>query len=272
MPTDAAEPRPSPPVAAAQQPVPSTTSPPAADLQPHYGLQLEILETLSSARNYNDWIASLAFPHLGDDPIEIGSGLGDQAERWLARGTGRLTLSDLEHRSVEALGERFATDRRVSIRRVDLLRCPPGSFSAAVAINVIEHMEDDVAALRGARSLVREDGRVVVLVPAFPIAMSRFDREIGHYRRYTGRSLAAALEAAGLEPLVVRYVNAPGLVAWVLMMRLLRMRPSGGALVRAWDRTVVPLARRIEARAAVPFGQSVFAVSAPRAQPLPRAS
>ena len=56
------------------------------DAQPHYDLQLEVLETLADARNYNDWVSSLAFPYLGDDPLEIGSGLGDQAALWLERG------------------------------------------------------------------------------------------------------------------------------------------------------------------------------------------
>jgi SAM-dependent methyltransferase len=232
-----------------------------SDVQPHYDLQLSVLETLATARNYNEWVASLVLPHLGDDPIEIGSGLGDQASVWLENGVGRITLSDLEQRSVEALAERFAEDDRVSIRNLDLADCEPGVFSSAVAINVLEHVEDDISALRATRALVRVGGKVIVFVPAFPLAMSRFDREIGHHRRYTTRSLGERLGAAGLEPLVVRYLNAPGLIAWIVMMRLLRRRPSAGPVVRAWDRRVIPIARRLERRRAAPFGQSVLAVA-----------
>jgi Methyltransferase domain len=200
-------------------------------------------------------------PHLGDDPIEIGSGLGDQASVWLENGVPRITLSDLEQRSVEALAERFAGDDRVSTRRLDLANCEPGAFSSAVAINVLEHIEDDTSALRATRSLVSVGGKVIVFVPAFPLAMSRFDREIGHHRRYTTRAVTERLVAAGLQPLVVQYVNAPGLIAWILMMRLLRRRPSAGPVVRAWDRRVVPIARRLERRRTAPFGQSVLAVA-----------
>jgi SAM-dependent methyltransferase len=182
----------------------------AEDAQPHYGLQLEVLETLADARNYNDWVSSMAFPYLGADPLEIGSGLGDQAAVWLARGVPRLTLSDLEQRSVETLEQRFSGDGRVTVRRIDLLDAAPALFSSVVAINVLEHLHDDVRALRGARNLVRIGGRVIIFVPAFPFAMSRFDHEIGHFRRYTTGSLTGRLEAAGLAPHVVRYVNAPG--------------------------------------------------------------
>jgi SAM-dependent methyltransferase len=234
----------------------------AEDAQPHYGLQLEVLETLADARNYNDWISSLAFPYLGANPVEIGSGLGHQAAMWLQRGVPRLTLSDLEQRSVETLEQRFSGDGRVTVRRIDLLDAAPALFSSVVAINVLEHVHDDVRALRGARKLVRVGGRVIIFVPAFPFAMSRFDDEIGHFRRYTTGSLTDRLEAARLEPQVVRYVNAPGLLAWFVLMRLLRLRPSGGTFVRAWDRTVIPIARRLEQRRPARFGQSVFAVAA----------
>ncbi len=234
----------------------------SGNAQPHYGLQLQVLETLTDARNYNDWVASMAFPYLGADPLEIGSGLGDQAAMWLARGLPRITLSDLEQRSVETLEQRFSGDERVAVRRIDLVDTAPALFSSVVAINVLEHVHDDIRALRGTRNLVRGGGRVIIFVPAFPFAMSRFDHEIGHFRRYTIGSLTDRLEASGLEPLVVRYVNAPGLVAWFVLMRLLGMRPSGGAFVRAWDRTVVPIARRLEQRRPARFGQSVFAVAA----------
>ena len=104
-------------------------------------------------------------------------------------------------------------------------------------------------------------GEISVVVPAFGFAMSRFDREIGHHRRYTVTSLAAAFGSAGLEPVDVRYVNAPGLVAWTVGMRLLRRRPREGIVLQAWDRAVVPLTRAVEARFRPPFGQSVLGVA-----------
>ena len=107
---------------------------------------------------------------------------------------------------------------------------------------------------------MRPGGAVVVFVPAFPFAMSRFDRAIGHYRRYTVESARKAFTAAGMALEDVRYVNAPGLLAWTIGMRLLRMTPREGLVLRSWDRAVVPAARRLEKRWRPPFGQSVLAV------------
>jgi hypothetical protein len=102
---------------------------------------------------------------------------------------------------------------------------------------------------------------VVLVVPAFPGAMSRFDRAIGHQRRYTRAALSSALGQAGLHVERCHYVNAPGLLAWYVGMRLLRGRPKEGPLLSVWDRAVVPVERRIERYVRMPFGQSVFAVA-----------
>jgi hypothetical protein len=90
--------------------------------------------------------------------------------------------------------------------------------------------------------------------------MSDFDRAIGHFRRYTKDSARVAFARAGLGIEELRYVNAPGLAAWTVGMRLLRMRPREGLVLRGWDRAVVPVARRIESYVRPPFGQSLLAV------------
>ena len=223
-------------------------------------LQHSVLEALESAQNYNAWTASLVLPYLGDDPLEIGGGTGTNAKRLLEAGLPRLTVSEADPELVERLHERFAGDGRVTVLDLDLLEARHGEHSAVVAFNVLEHIEDDVAALRSAARLVRPGGAVVLFVPAFGFAMGRFDREIGHYRRYTKASAARALADAGIQVEELRYVNAPGLAAWTVGMRLLRLRPRDNRVLRAWDRTVIPVTRRLETRVHPPFGQSLLAV------------
>ena len=223
-------------------------------------LQTCTLESLTSAVNYHEWLTELVRPHLGDDPLEIGSGLGDYAQTWVEGGVPKVTVSDRDPNRFALLSSRFAGDDRVTVRDIDVFDPPSASYSSLVAINVLEHIQDDVAALQAAHTLLRPRGVVVMLVPAFPFAMSRFDRAVGHHRRYTVPTLERAYRDAGLVPEAVRYVNAPGLLAWFVGMRLLRMTPSDGPTVRLWDRAVVPVARRVERRVKVPFGQSVLAV------------
>jgi SAM-dependent methyltransferase len=223
-------------------------------------VQSEVLEALTSARNYRAWLCDLALDYLGDDPLEVGSGLGDYAAEWLDRGVPRITVSERDPERLAMLRTRFARDRRVGTLHVDLTHPQPGAFSSVAAFNVLEHIEDDTRALRGMCGLVRPRGAVIVFVPAVPAAMSRFDRRIGHWRRYSAVRLRNVMERAGLDVERLHYVNAAGLVAWFVGMRLLGMEPREGVLLAAWDRLVVPPSRALESRLRLPVGQSLFAV------------
>jgi SAM-dependent methyltransferase len=224
------------------------------------GLQSDVLEDLRTAVNYRRWLCSLGVPYFGDDVLEIGSGLGYYAAEWAAMGV-RITASEADPDRLSHLHETFTGDGRVAVRELAVPIEEEGDYSTVVAYNVLEHIPDDVAALKAFRGLVRPGGAVVLIVPAFPAAMSAFDRAIGHQRRYTRAGLSSVLGRAGLHTEQCRYVNAPGLLAWYVGMRLLGGRPKEGPLLSIWDKAVVPVERRIERYLRVPFGQSVFAVA-----------
>jgi len=224
-------------------------------------LQTAVLEDLAEAGNYRRWLCDLAQPWLGDDPLEVGSGLGLYASEWRTAGTARLTVSEADPGRLQALRDRFADDGAVVVRELAVPVVQTSSYSSVIAFNVLEHIEDDGGALRGFAQLLRPGGRVVLIVPAFPSAMSDFDRAIGHYRRYRAASLRRVVEGAGFDVEVLRHVNSIGLLGWFVAMRLLGGRPKAGLLLTVYDRAVVPWLRRIESRWVPPFGQSLLVVA-----------
>ena len=223
-------------------------------------LQTLVLESLPSAVNYHAWLCSMALPYLGSDPLELGSSLGDYAQTWLDHGLERISISEIEPQRRASLENRFRDDPRVRLVSIDLSKQDPGDFSCVVSFNVMEHVPDDSAAFQAGHALLRSGGYMVTFAPAFPFATSEFDRSIGHVRRYTLDSICASYVAAGFEITEARYYNAPGLLAWFIGMRLLRMTPKAGRTLSLWDRQVVPRARSWESRHTMPFGQSVLCV------------
>jgi 2-polyprenyl-3-methyl-5-hydroxy-6-metoxy-1,4-benzoquinol methylase len=135
------------------------------------------------------------------------------------------------------------------------------SFSAAVSYNVLEHIDDDIGALRSMAALVRPGGHVIIVVPAFEWAMSPADVATGHVRRYTRKSMRAAMEAAGLEIVKLHYANTVGLVGYVITTKILRLMPGPGKIVWVYDRFVAPVTRLVERLVTPPFGQSVVAIA-----------
>ncbi|MEA2442040.1 MAG: hypothetical protein QOH76_3464 [Thermoleophilaceae bacterium] len=119
-------------------------------------------------------------------------------------GSGR-TLDDLarlghaEGVEVNAAGVAAARARGHAVReaRVEALPYEDAGFDLVTCLDVIEHTDDDVAALGELRRVMRPGGHLVVSVPAHPWLWSRHDEVNGHRRRYTRRTLRASAEAAG---------------------------------------------------------------------------
>jgi SAM-dependent methyltransferase len=91
------------------------------------------------------------------------------------------------------------------------------SFDLAASLDVIEHLEDDLAALRELRRTVAPGGSLLVTVPAYPWLWSGHDEINHHYRRYTRRSLQCVAEQAGWEQVRTTYFNSLLLPAAIIL-------------------------------------------------------
>ena len=223
-------------------------------------VQDEVLEGLAEAHNHRRWFAGLALPYLGAEPIEIGSGLGDYAAEW-APHVRQITVTEAEPGRLVDLKERFGADDRFRISETVLPTDETAEHSALVSFNVLEHIVEHVEALRSMARLVRPGAPIILVVPAFPGAMSPVDIATGHVRRYTRASMGTALTEAGLTIERLEYVNSTGLICYYATAKLLRLAPRRGPLIKVYDGVVAPLTCWFEKRVRPPFGQSVFAVA-----------
>ena len=81
-------------------------------------------------------------------------------------------------------------------------------FDLAVSLDVIEHLDDDLAALQELRRVVVPGGALLVTVPAYKWLWSGHDELNHHRRRYTRRSLKRVAEAAGWRQVRATYFNS----------------------------------------------------------------
>jgi hypothetical protein len=126
---------------------------------------------------------------------------------------------------------------------------------------VLEHIEDDVAAVGTLGAALQPDGRLVLLVPAHPSLFSELDRAFGHYRRYTGASLARIVDNAGLRIVDVRSFNLLGIPGW-WAKKLRRSRQLGRGSLAAYE-ALVRFWRPVENRISFPWGLSLVLHAAP---------
>ena len=206
---------------------------------------------------YRRYQYDLIAPYLGRSVLEVGAGLGEFAA--LLTDRDRLVVTDVDPDAVELLKARFP---EAEVSQFDLTEKArlDRPVDTAVAINVLEHFEDEAGVLKLLASSVVPGGTIVVWVPGHQSLFSDFDRRVGHVRRYTPASLRRAAERAGLGCELVRSVNLLGGLAWWAAMRVGRTQKPNSDAVGLYDRLLVPATRVIDRALPIRFGQSVLGV------------
>ena len=150
-----------------------------------------------SAHTFWHWVrfaivADVADTQGATQVADIGAGSGMLGDR-LAETHPHLTyrFDELSPALDQALGARWGDNARIADDETI------GTDSVAAMLDVIEHIEDDVAALRQWHARMEVGTQLVVTVPALQWAFSQWDSDLGHFRRYSRRTLRRSLESAG---------------------------------------------------------------------------
>jgi SAM-dependent methyltransferase len=232
----------------------------------------EELDALAGADNYHRWIARRFAPYLGGRIVEAGAGIGTFAAalRRVAP-TSALTLVEPASNNYPHLALRHGGDPRCRTVHGYLADAgADGGADTVVAVNVLEHVEDDREFLRTAHRLLVPGGHLLIHVPAMPSLYGTLDEAFEHHRRYARSELGERLRAAGFEVLKLSYSNLPGIAAWWFTGRVLRRRTLGSRATLLYDRVMIPLIAAAERIASPPLGQSLIAIARRAAPADPR--
>jgi glycosyltransferase involved in cell wall biosynthesis len=198
-----------------------------------------ILDSLAGTRRFNRWMADTIRPWLGTRVLELGAGIGNMTQQ-LAGGRKHYVASDIDDEHLARLRVRFRGRPNLDIRRCDLCNTADfaelkGKFDTVVCLNVVEHVEDDLAALRNIHSALAPGGRAIILVPQDQRIYGTLDEILGHYRRYSTAQLSARMKEAGFvldRTFEFNRVTRPG---WWWNGRVLRRRSFGRLQLRMFD-------------------------------------
>jgi SAM-dependent methyltransferase len=195
--------------------------------------------------------------------LELGCGSGNVLA---ALGEFGEAVGMEAHQDLTAAARAAGLDVRVG-RLPDDLGVAPGWAEVVLLLDVIEHVDDDVAALCAAHAAVGEGGLLVVTVPAYQWLWSGHDEVLGHRRRYTAAGLCAVVERAGFAVVRVSYFNTLlfPLLAAVRGWKRVRgdrghdLRRPSAPLNRLLER-VFAFERHLVPRVPLPFGASLLLI------------
>lgn len=208
---------------------------------------------------YQAWIARLFAKEAATmgarDIIDFGAGTGYLAECFAKQAGVAPILVEID----DALRAQCADRGFAALKTIDEVE---GEVDLIYSSNVLEHIEDDLDAVRKLTDKLRPGGRLALYLPAFELLWTTMDDRVGHFRRYTRRSLADLLGRANLRVEQCRYADSLGF-AVTLLYSVLPARdgePSSQSL-RIYDNVIFPLSRRIDVLTDRFVGKNVYAVA-----------
>jgi SAM-dependent methyltransferase len=156
--------------------------------------------------------------------VEVGAGIGTFSGRMLANGVREALLIEPDEACAARLEQRFGDDGRVVVSRETVpgskaLDELAGQVDFLLCQNVLEHIEDDYAAVRAMADALAPGSALGLLVPAHPRLYGALDERFGHERRYSRERLRAVVHAAGLTVESLYSFNMLGVLGWVVSSR-----------------------------------------------------
>jgi SAM-dependent methyltransferase len=221
------------------------------------------LEQARHATNWKAYFGARVAKYVRGRVLEVGAGLGGTTVHLRSGSQTEWVCLEPDASLAKELSATLAANpspvpTRVVLGDIGVLD-PAERFDCILYIDVLEHIGDDTGELARAARLLAKDGSLVVLCPAFQVLFSAMDTALGHFRRYTARTLAAVFPRE-LRRREVFYLDFLGMVASLANKLVLRQNAPGGGQVKFWDGFIIPVSRVLDRLVAYSAGRSVIAV------------
>ena len=209
----------------------------------------ENLELIAHSYRFNNWLFDEISHGLYGDILEVGSGIGTFTEKLIRRyPNSHLTPTDISDSYIKNLKEKYSNNKNISAYRLDLNNKADfesigyEKFDSILAINVLEHVENDEFALDQLYNMLKDKGRLVILVPCHKFLYNVIDKNVGHFRRYSKEELEVKIKKTGFTVEKMYYFNSLGLLGWYLNGNVFKNSMVSGNGLKVLDR-LVPLLR-----------------------------
>lgn len=224
----------------------------------------ETLDAIAQAGRFNKWMYETVKPFCKGRILEIGSGIGN-ISKFFVDAHADITLSDIRPVYCELLKKTFpGVHEIVQLDLVDpsfdrTYASHLEKYDTVFALNVVEHIENDLLAIQNAYKLLKKNGQLVILVPAYNQLYNRFDTELEHFRRYTRKRLNELLKAGNLAIVHSSYFNFMGIPGWYVSGKFQQNKTIPKSQMSLYDK-LVPVFKLVDKLVFNKIGLSVVSV------------
>ena len=219
----------------------------------------EVLEFFDISDNYRSYQIELFENYVGKEILEVGAGRGKIIEILAQNSEKQFTLLELDKNFFDILNNKF-NSKNIKVLEERTQNIKENKFDTIFYLDVIEHIEDDRFELDTAYNLLKKNGHLIIIVPAFQILFSKFDQRVGHFRRYRKEFFKRYSDEKNLKIKKLVYFDFLGFFI-ILFSKLLNLTNSKKTTlgIKIWN-FLIPLSRLIDKITFHSIGKSIVCI------------
>ena len=218
------------------------------------GKELEIFDKAVFWRKY---IYLLVKKYLKNDLLEVGAGIGSFTKNYKNDFT-QITLTELDKHNIKKLKKRFKNTKiKIESKFTSKIN---RKFNSILYMNVLEHIKNDKREINTSLSKLNKKGYLIILVPAHNELYTKFDKEIGHFRRYK-INFFQKLKLKNSKIVKLQYLDCLGYFLYYMnkMFYKNEIYPSESKIF-IWDKFFTPLTFLFDKFLNYKFGKNVLCI------------
>lgn len=218
------------------------------------------LELFGKANNWKKYVAAIINKYIQGDVAEVGAGTGnfstflhsDQVTSW--------TYVEPDENFRDILQHKIADNHlRAGTVHEKLSDTSIMHYDTLLYMDVLEHIQNDREEITMMIKNLKPGGHIVILAPAYQYLYSEFDKEIGHFRRYTKKQLANLFHQPD-NIVYCKYVDTAGFITSFANRFLLRQKYPTQQQISIWNTLLIPLSVLTDKILLHSFGRSLILV------------
>ncbi|MDP2923754.1 MAG: glycosyltransferase [Candidatus Omnitrophota bacterium] len=231
---------------------------------PHKHVERIWLDNMYVLDRYNRWFFSHIENYLGDKIWEVGSGLGTFSKFLLNK--NQLILSDIVDEYLEKLRKDFSDYKHLKVLKIDLLDnshqkiIKQYEVNTILSINVLEHIQNEIEAIKFMYSVLRKDGIFIFVGPHHKFLYNSLDKHANHYRRYSQKEITHIFSNLGFTVDKVFMFNTLGVLSWFWYGNILRKKVIPLRNLKYYNE-VIPLVNLIDSVNPFRFGLNIVVIA-----------
>jgi ubiquinone/menaquinone biosynthesis C-methylase UbiE len=219
------------------------------------GWELKLFDNSNHYRNYQfDLIKNKINGHLA----EVGPGNGKNIYCYFKK-CKTIDLFEPSYNLFNVLKNRFSNNKKINLKKKEFTKIN-NKYDCILYMDVIEHIKNDKKEIKKAYGSLKKNGRLIVNVPAFQHLYSKFDKDVGHFRRYNKNQILSLCKSLKINNIDMKYYDSIGyLLSFFSKLIVSDYKKDFEKKIKLWN-SLIFLSRIIDFLTMHLFGKSLMVI------------